>query len=99
VVYALCADSDNWFTEWYPSATKSIKVVCFLTADYIKSPYCMKEFGIGQAKNKLLVVACEPLEKITAVDPEQFPHASNALAFIEGGGQVIFHGTEVRTAG
>ncbi len=59
----------------------------------------MKEFGIGQAKNKLLVVACEPLEKITAVDPEQFPHASNALAFIEGGGQVIFHGTEVRTAG
>ena len=57
----------------------------------------MKEFGIGQAKNKLLVVACEPLERITAVDPEQFPHASNALAFIEGGGQVIFHGTEVRT--
>lgn len=57
----------------------------------------MKEFGIGQAKRKLLVVACEPLEKITAVDPEQFPHASNALAFIEGGGQVIFHGTEVRT--
>lgn len=55
----------------------------------------MKEFGIGQAKNKLLVVACEPLETITAVDPEQFPHASNALAFIEGGGQVIFHGTEV----
>ena len=57
----------------------------------------MKEFGIGQAKSKLLVVACEPLEKITAVDPEQFPHASNALAFIEGGGQVIFHGTEVCT--
>lgn len=94
-----CADSDNWFTEWYPCATKSVKVVCFLTADYIKSPYCMKEFGIGQAKNKLLVVACEPLETITAVDPEEFPHASNALAFIEGGGQVIFHGTEVRLAG
>ena len=37
------------FNEWYPSAAKSIKIVCFLTAAYLKSPYCMKEFGIAQA--------------------------------------------------
>ena len=37
------------FNEWYPSAAKSIKIVCFLTTAYLKSPYCMKEFGIAQA--------------------------------------------------
>ena len=35
-------DSDNWFNEWFPSANVSIKIVCFLTAAYLKSPYCMK---------------------------------------------------------
>ena len=54
----------------------------------------MKEFGIAQAKGKLLVVACEPLEKINAVSPREFPHASNALAYLENGGQVIFHGKD-----
>ena len=87
-------DSDNWFNEWYPSATKAIKVVCFVTAAYVKSPFCMKEFGIAQAKGKLLVVACEPIAQITAVDATEFPHASNALAYLEGGGQVIFHDTD-----
>ena len=78
------------FNEWYPSAAKSIKIVCFLTAAYLKSPYCMKEFGIAQAMDKLLVVACEPIRDITAVDPSKYPHASNALAYLLGGGQVIF---------
>ena len=82
------------FNEWYPSAAKSIKIVCFLTAAYLKSPYCMKEFGIAQAKDKLLVVACEPVREITSVDPSKYPHASNALAYLEGGGQVIFHDTD-----
>ena len=50
-----------------------------------------KEFGIAQASNKLLVVACEPLSKIRAVDPSAYPQASNALAYLMGGGQVIFH--------
>ena len=54
----------------------------------------MKEFGIALAKDKLLVVACEPIAQITAVDPTAFPHASNALAYLEGGGQVIFHDTD-----
>ena len=33
-----------------------------------------------QTNNKLLVVVCENIGKITAVDPKDFPHASNALA-------------------
>ena len=33
------------FDEWFPSAVKSNKVVCFISADYLKSPFCMKEFG------------------------------------------------------
>ena len=53
-----------------------------------------KEFGIAQASNKLLVVACEPLSKIRAVDPSAYPHASNVLAYLMNGGQVIFHGEE-----
>ena len=87
-------DSDNWFSEWFPSATKSIKVVCFITAAYLKSPYCMKEFGIALAMDKLLVVACEPIAQITSVDATEFPHSSNALAYLMGGGQVIFHDTD-----
>ncbi len=83
-------DSDNWFNEWYPSANASIKIVCFLTVAYLKSIFCMKEFSIAQAKGKLLVVACEPLAQIRAVDSSAYPHASNALAYLEGGGQVIF---------
>jgi hypothetical protein len=62
-------DSDNWFNEWYPSANVSIKIVCFLTVAYLKSPYCMKEFGIAVAKDKLLVVACEAPRELMAVDP------------------------------
>ena len=54
----------------------------------------MKEFDIAQAANKLLVVACEDLAKIRAVDPSQFPHSSNALAYLMRGGQVIFHGKD-----
>eukprot|EP01046_Picozoa_sp_COSAG06_P003123 COSAG06_NODE_118_length_23136_cov_18.029257_7_plen_850_part_00 len=87
-------DSDNWFNEWFPSANVSIKIVCFLTAAYLKSPYCMKEFGIALAMDKLLVVACEPMAQITAVNPSEYPHASNALAYLMGGGQVIFHDTD-----
>eukprot|EP01043_Picozoa_sp_COSAG02_P042066 COSAG02_NODE_3544_length_6588_cov_3.222993_2_plen_190_part_00 len=87
-------DSDNWFNEWFPSAVKSRKIVCFLTVAYLKSPYCMKEFGIALASHKLLVVACEPLAAINAVDPSTYPHASNALAYLLNGGQVIFHDTE-----
>ena len=42
-------DSDDWFPEWYPSANVSIKIVCFLTAAYLKSIYCMKEFRVAAA--------------------------------------------------
>ena len=117
-------DSENWFNEWFPSAIKARKIVCFITAAYLKSPcartppfvasslptrrvfrtadtrsackrrYCMKEFGIALAANKLLVVACEPIAMITAVDAGEYPHASNALAYLMGGGQVIFHDTD-----
>eukprot|EP01043_Picozoa_sp_COSAG02_P041077 COSAG02_NODE_3378_length_6839_cov_12.056973_2_plen_544_part_00 len=87
-------DSDNWFNEWFPSAVKSRKIVCFLTVAYLKSPYCMKEFGIALASHKLLVVACEPLAQINAVDPSAYPFASNALAYLLNGGQVIFHDSE-----
>ena len=87
-------DSDNWFNEWYPSASKAIKIPCYLTVKYLKSPYCMKEFGIALAKGKLLAIALEPLADICAVDPSEFPYASNALAYLEGGGQVIFDDRE-----
>ena len=82
------------FSEWYPSAVKSRKIVCFLSADYLKSPYCMKEFRIAQATKKLLAVACEPVAEILAVDVSAFPHASDAHAYLMGGGQVIFNGKE-----
>jgi hypothetical protein len=87
-------DSDNWFSEWYPSANMSIKIVCFLTAAYLRSVYCMKEFRVAQAMDKLLVVVCEPMQAIRAVDPSQYPHASDALAYLLGGGQVIFHDSD-----
>eukprot|EP01046_Picozoa_sp_COSAG06_P018017 COSAG06_NODE_1240_length_10123_cov_19.440343_3_plen_248_part_00 len=48
-------DSDNWFNEWYPAAEVSIKIVCFLTAAYLKSPYCMKEFGRCQRSGRCIV--------------------------------------------
>ena len=44
------------------------------------------------------MVACEPLAEISAVDALAFPHASNALAYLMIGGQVIFHDTEDVTA-
>ena len=87
-------DSENWFSEWYPSAIKARKIVCFISADYLKSPYCMKEWRVAESKNKLLVVACEPLSQIAAVDPSAYPQASNALAYLDGGGQVIFNGQD-----
>ena len=87
-------DSENWFSEWYPSAIRARKIVCFISADYLKSPYCMKEWRVAESKNKLLVVACEPLSQIAAVDPSAYPQASNALAYLDGGGQVIFNGKD-----
>jgi hypothetical protein len=87
-------DSENWFSEWYPSAVKAQAIVCFISADYLKSPYCMKEWRVAESKNKLLVVACEPLPQIREVNPSEYPHASNALAYLDGGGQVIFHGQD-----
>ena len=54
----------------------------------------MKEWRVAESKGKLLVVACEPISAIAAVDPSAFPHASNALAYLDGGGQVIFNGTD-----
>jgi hypothetical protein len=84
-------DSDNWFKEWFPSANASTKIVCFLTPAYLKSESCMKEFTVAEGLGKLLVVACEPMEALRAVDPSVYPDASNALAYLLGGGQVIFH--------
>eukprot|EP01043_Picozoa_sp_COSAG02_P034128 COSAG02_NODE_2369_length_9049_cov_37.484358_6_plen_173_part_00 len=31
-------DSDNWFAEWFPSAQRAKKIVCFVNADYLTSP-------------------------------------------------------------
>ena len=67
----------------------TLKLRCSLTHCVVQ-----KEFGIAQASNKLLVVACEPLSKIRAVDPSAYPQASNVLAYLMNGGQVIFHGEE-----
>ena len=83
--------SENWFSEVYSSAIRARKIVCFISADYLKSPYCMKEWRVAESKNKLLVVACEPLSRIASVDPSAYPQASNALAYLDGGGQVIFN--------
>lgn len=77
------------FKEWYPSAISSKKIVCFVSVDYTKSEFCMKEFVVAQSKRKLLVVACEPLAAIRAVDPRKFPAASDFLAYLDTGGQVI----------
>ena len=91
-------DSVNWFNEWFPNAIQAIKIVCFISAEYLRSPYCMKEFRVAQNVGNLLVVACEPIAEIMAVMEEvkrgQNVHASNALAYLDNGGQVIFHGTE-----
>ena len=54
----------------------------------------MKEFRIAEAQKKLLVVACEPLAEIGAVDPSAFPHASDALAYLMMGGEVIVHDSD-----
>ena len=54
----------------------------------------MKEFRVAQGMDKLLVVACEPVQAIRAVDPTAYPHASDGLAYLMGGGQVIFHDTD-----
>eukprot|EP01047_Picozoa_sp_COSAG01_P056906 COSAG01_NODE_6511_length_3627_cov_14.580499_1_plen_470_part_10 len=87
-------DSDNWFSEWYPAAAQARKIICFLTAAYMKSPFCMKEWRVAESKHKLLVVVLEPMEQLRGVNPAEFPHASNALAYLDGGGQVIFHDTD-----
>ena len=44
---------------------------------------------MAEGMGKLLVVACEPLDRITTVDASVYPHASNALAYFLGGGQAI----------
>lgn len=87
-------DSENWFNEWYPSAVKARKIVCFISADYLRSPYCMKEFDIAVSTDKLLVVACEPISQILSVDVGAYPHCSNAHAYLVRGGQVIFNGKD-----
>ena len=87
-------DSDNWFNEWFPSAVKSRKIVCFISVAYLMSPYCMKEFDIAISTDRLLVVACEPIKQILAVDVSAYPHCSNAHAYLVRGGQVIFNGQD-----
>lgn len=55
------------------------------------NPDCVTGFEsrwrVAESKNKLLVVAYEPLSQIAAVDQSAYPHASNALAYLDGGGQ------------
>ena len=89
-------DSDNWFNEWYPNAIKAVKIVCFISVDYLKSPFCMREFGIALARKNMLVVACDPLDEIKKMEYEldRYPHASNALGYLDGGGQVIMPGED-----
>ena len=65
------------------------------TADPAAISVCLaQEWRVAESKGKLLVVACEPISVIAAVDPSAFPHASNALAYLDGGGQVIFNGSD-----
>ena len=54
----------------------------------------MKEFDIAVSSNKLLVVACEPIKQILAVDVQAYPYCSNAHAYLVRGGQVIFNGQD-----
>ena len=49
-------DSVNWFNEWYPNAIRALKIVCFISAEYLRSPYCMKEFGIAAGKPQPVTV-------------------------------------------
>ena len=36
-----CVRGCAGFNEWFPSAVKARKIVCFISVDYLKSPYCM----------------------------------------------------------
>lgn len=74
-------DSENWFNEWYPSAVKARKLVCFISADHLRSTW-MKEFDIALSTDKLLVVTCEPVKQILALDVTTYPHCSNAHAYL-----------------
>ena len=56
----------------------------------------MREFGIALARKNMLVVACDPLDEIKKMEYEldRYPHASNALGYLDGGGQVIMPGED-----
>ena len=58
-------DNDNWFAEWFPNAIQSDKIVCFLSASYLRSVYCMKEFRVAENRGNLLVVTLEPIPEST----------------------------------
>ena len=67
-------------------------MVAFLSADYAKSEACMREWKVGFAKRRLLVVLVGSLEEIMAIDVSEHPAASAALAFVESGqSPVIIH--------
>ena len=38
-------DSVNWFNEWYPNAIQAVKIVCFISAEYLRSPYCTPSYS------------------------------------------------------
>ena len=75
--------------KWYKAANESEKVVAFLSAEYAKSEACMREWKVGYAKRKLLVVLVGSIDDIMAIDVNKHPAASAALAFIESGGQMV----------
>lgn len=86
-------DSTNWFKEWYPNAVKALKIVCFISVAYLKSEFCMKEMSVALSCRNALIVTLDPLDDIMGVEKElqQYPWASDALAYLRTGGQVIVH--------
>ena len=85
-LYSLCPPPLSVFRSHRQSAAADSASVSVFLAE--------QEWRVAESKGKLLVVACEPVSAIAAVDPSAFPHASNALAYLDGGGQVIFNGSD-----
>ena len=47
----------------------------------------MREFSVAQAKSKLLVIVVDEVNEIMSLDAQIAPWASDALAYLESGGE------------
>ena len=75
--------------EWMQATRHASKIVCVLTQSSLSSARCMKEFRTARAVGKLVAVACEPLERLCAVDVGASPHARDAIEYLAAGGEVL----------